>query len=148
MKGWVLLMALSLLTVVAACSKSNKAISPDRVKFGEDGKYYLDGKPWSGKQSSQFANGKTQFEGELVDGLQHGEWKWYYESGNVQSSITYKVGKLDGNETHRFDNAANSLALVKTFQGGQYVTTYQWRQDGTLITAPKQPAPTAPLAVP
>ncbi len=134
MNGWSHRGILAIVLALCACSKSTKEITPDRVRFGEDGKWYLDGKPWSGKQSAQFPNGRLQFEGELKEGLQHGEWKWYYESGNVESSIQYDMGRHDGNETHRYDNERNSLMWVRSFRKGVFLDAYQWLDDGTPVT--------------
>ena len=131
MKSVVLLLVC--LMGLTACSRNPKGPSPDRVTSGPDGKWHLDGKPWSGKHVNKFPNDKISFEGELIEGRPHGEWTWYFESGNKKSQLIYALGLKDGNETHYYDNAINSRARVKTWKRSAFVKSYQWQEDGTPI---------------
>lgn len=119
-----------------ACSKKPEGISAERVTSDKDGKWHLDGKPWSGKHVNKFPNDKVSFEGELVEGHPHGEWTWYFESGNKKSQLNYALGLKDGNETHFYDNSNNSKMWVKTWKRSAFVESYQWQEDGT-PTLPK-----------
>ena len=131
MKSVVLLLVF--LMGLAACSRKPKGTSPDRVTSGPDGKWHLDGKPWSGKQIDKFPSGKPSFEGELVDGLEHGVWTWYFENGNTKSRMVFELGVQNGNETIYYDNADNTRKWVKTWKRGDFVESYQWQKDGTPI---------------
>ena len=131
MKSVVLLLVF--LMGLAACSRKPKGTSPDRVTSGPDGKWHLDDKPWSGKHIDKFPDGKTSFEGELVDGLEHGVWTWYFESGNTKSRMVFELGVQNGNETIYYDNAGNTRKLVKTWKRGDFVESYQWQEDDTPI---------------
>jgi len=119
------------LTGLTACSKKPESITPDRVMQNTNGVWMLDGKPWSGKHVNKFPNDKTEFEGEMVEGRPHGDWTWYFESGNKKSRLTYSLGLKDGNETHYYNNTSNTRALVKTWKRGAFVKSYQWQKDGT-----------------
>ena len=127
------------ITGLGGCSEKPKDVTPDRVKSDQNGKWHLDGKPWSGKHISKFSNKKTSFEGELIEGHPHGNWTWYYESGRKKSQLIYELGLKDGNETHYFDNANNTRMRVKTWDDGAFVKRYQWQEDGTPILPDPQP---------
>ncbi len=135
--GVVLLLAI--FTGLGGCSKKPEGITPDRVTSGPDGKWHLDGKPWSGKHVSKFQNDKTSFEGELIEGRPHGNWTWYYKSGRKKSHLIYALGLKDGNETHYFDNANNTRMWVKTWERGAFIESYRWQEDGTPILPNLQP---------
>lgn len=41
-------------------------------------------------------NGKKISEGLLIDKIKEGEWKFYYENGNLQKTVTFVKGQLHG----------------------------------------------------
>ncbi|SVE32985.1 uncharacterized protein METZ01_LOCUS485839 [marine metagenome] len=127
------------LTGLAACSKEPVGIAPARIMQDTNGVWMLDNKPWSGDQSSKHTNGKTAFEGGLVDGQPHGGWTWYFKNGNIKIRIIYALGLKDGNETLYYDNASNTRALVKTWKRGSFIESYRWQEDGTLILPKPRP---------
>lgn len=137
MRLGIFLLLISLMGL-CACSKKPEGVSAERVTSGKDGKWYLDGKPWSGKHINKFANDKVSFEGELVEGRPHGEWIWYFESGNKKSELNYALGLKDGNETHFYDNANNSRMWIKTWKRGAFVESYQWQENGAPIISRTQ----------
>ena len=137
MRLWIVLLLISLIGPYA-CSRKPEGVSAERVTTGQDGKWYLDGKPWSGKHVNKFPNGKISFEGELVEGRPHGEWTWHFESGNKKSRFNYALGLKDGNETHFYDNSNNSRMWVKTWKRGAFIESYQWQEDGTPILPKSQ----------
>lgn len=124
---------LACLVGFVACSKKPAGITPDRVTPGPEGKWLLDGKPWSGKHVDKFPNDKTSFEGDLIEGRPHGAWTWYFENGKTKSRLVYALGIKDGNETHYYNNANNTRMWVKTWKRGAFVKSYQWQKDGTPV---------------
>ena len=137
------------ITGLGGCSEKPKDVTPDRVKSDQNGKWHLDGKPWSGKHISKFSNKKPSFEGELIEGHPHGNWTWYYESGNPRSRVVYSLGMHDGNETHYYDDAANTPMWIKVWRDGRFVESHQWKADGTPVLPRTAPGTnTATSAVP
>tara|TARA_Y100000588_G_scaffold69949_1_gene71675 strand:- start:47589 stop:48050 length:462 start_codon:yes stop_codon:yes gene_type:complete len=146
-KGRLFLLAAAV--TLAACSEDKpKAVDPKRV-MQVNGVWLLDGKPWTGKQSSVYPDGKPSFEGELIEGKPHGTWTWYYESGNPRSRVVYSLGMHDGNETHYYDDAANTPMWIKVWRDGRFVESHQWKADGTPVLPRTAPGTnTATSAVP
>ena len=111
---------------------------------------HLDGKPWSGKHVNKHTNGKTSFEGDLIDGQPHGDWTWYYESGNVKSRLVFELGIKNGNETHYYDNDgqhANVDEDVEARDPSPRVSS--GRRDGSpILPHPRPDTNGTPLAVP
>lgn len=62
----------------------------------KNGKYYLDGKIFTGVAVEYYKNGNKAYEGEIVDGLREGKWDWYYEDGKARLEENYTKGKLAG----------------------------------------------------
>jgi antitoxin component YwqK of YwqJK toxin-antitoxin module len=71
-----------------------------------------------------YPNGKVFVEGQFRRGRQHGEWKYYYDNGQLNRVATYKDGKPDGpREVFRADG---TLWAKRGFKDG--------RRDGEWIT--------------
>jgi len=47
-------------------------------------------------KKTYYENGKTETEGNYIDGRKEGLWKWYYESGELESTGIYKNGQSHG----------------------------------------------------
>ncbi|NNG27711.1 MAG: hypothetical protein HKM87_09305 [Ignavibacteriaceae bacterium] len=59
---------------------------------------YIEGK-LTGLQKNYSFTGKLESMGEMVDGLREGEWNWYWENGNIWSTVNYKKDKKEGKQT-------------------------------------------------
>jgi hypothetical protein len=149
MRFWGVILLAGLLGWAACSKKKPDGITPDRVTSAPDGKWHLDGKPWSGKHVNKHTNGKTSFEGDLIDGQPHGDWTWYYESGNVKSRLVFELGIKNGNETHYYDNDGNTQMWMKTWKRGSFAESFQWQEDGSpILPHPRADTNGTPLAVP
>ena len=62
--------------------------------------YYIlnNEKYYTGKIEIRFNNSdKVKVTGQIEKGLKSGEWRYFYENGNVEKIETYKFGELTGN---------------------------------------------------
>ncbi len=50
----------------------------------------------------------THFEGNITDNKLNGIWRTYYPSGNLQSTVNYKDGLVDGDAYFYYDNDKNT----------------------------------------
>ena len=53
----------------------------------------------TGLQKYYYPTGKLYCMGETIDGLREGEWNWYFESGNISSTVNYRQDKKEGKQT-------------------------------------------------
>jgi antitoxin component YwqK of YwqJK toxin-antitoxin module len=84
-----IIIIISALTFFASC-KNNVALTE------KNGKYYLNGKIFSGTAVEYYTNGNRAYEGKIVNGLREGKWDWYYENGVTRLEENYSNGKLTG----------------------------------------------------
>ncbi len=69
-----------------------------------------------GAYHENYPNGKPFIEGQFRNGLQTGDWTYYFDNGQVNRKVTYDDGKLNGGwEVHREDG---TLAAKRSFKGG------------------------------
>lgn len=106
------------LLIIVACSseKMNFNKLQDR-----NGLYYLvnEDKPFSGEVVSYF-NGKSEFEGQIDNGLRVGLWVYYYPSGQKKMEGSYKEGLKDGNWTTWLENGQQEK--VEVYKYGKLLT--------------------------
>jgi antitoxin component YwqK of YwqJK toxin-antitoxin module len=50
----------------------------------------------NGRFKSHFLSGGAEAEGDFKNGIREGEWKWYYNMGQIKELATYRDGKLNG----------------------------------------------------
>jgi len=81
--------------------------------------YLHNGKPYTGKITSYDEKERKVFDGELVNGLASGEWKFYYASGVVQIQGNYKAGYETGIWVNYF--AQNKPRLVKEYSDSGFM---------------------------
>jgi uncharacterized protein len=109
---------LGILLIIFACSseKMNFSKLQDR-----NGLYYLvnEEKPYSGEVIS-YANGKTEFEGQVEKGLREGLWVYYYPSGQKKMEGSYREGLKDGNWTSWLENGQQEK--VEVYKYGKLLT--------------------------
>ncbi len=70
-------------------------------------------------------NTKKMFEGNVMNGKPDGVWRSYYESGNIESSVTYTDGIPDGIAYFYYDVAANTLRAEVNYVEGKIDGTYK-----------------------
>lgn len=101
------------------------ACSSEKMNFNKlqdrNGLYYLvnEDKPFSGEVVSYF-NGKSEFEGQIDNGLRVGLWVYYYPSGQKKMEGSYKEGLKDGNWTTWLENGQQEK--VEVYKYGKLLT--------------------------
>ena len=134
MKNFLLIAGL--LFILGACTS-------EKMNFGKlqdrNGLFYLanDTKPFSGEVVS-YANGHTDFEGKIENGLRVGTWVYYHPSGQKKSEGNYKEGTKDGVWNSWKENGQQDLA--ENFKFGKKLNS-----DGTFAEPPKDTAANKPV---
>lgn len=98
MKQWIILTFLAL--VLISCNRPEKVVEkewkPGQPKLIG---WYLeeDGAKYKTREEKYYEDGKLEYEGSYdKDGLRHGEWKYYYQNGNLWSLGNYEHGRDHG----------------------------------------------------
>jgi len=66
-----------------------------------------------------FESGAVYSEGQMVNNLQEGEWKWYHENGMDESKVNFKKSKKDGVQT--MWNDAGGKIKEEYYENGKFV---------------------------
>ncbi len=66
-----------------------------------------------------------KYEGEIEGSALSGLWKTYYPSGNIQSSVNYVSGKIEGEAFFYFDDVKNTLQAQATFDDEKIIDKYE-----------------------
>jgi len=84
-----------------------------------------------------FENGNKQGEGRYSHGKRVGDWKWWHESGSVQSLGNYgKDGKFNGEWKSFYENG--QLAGERNYKSGKKVGQWKWYFDNGKKSAVEQ----------
>ncbi len=71
-------------------------------------------------------------EGFLNNGVMSGNWKTYYKSGNIESSVNYEDGKLEGEAWFYFDTEKNIKKAEAIFEDDELTGIYrEFYKNGT-----------------
>jgi hypothetical protein len=85
------------------------------------------------KEIQYHPNGKKSMEGSLKDGLRHGEWKSWYENGNLWSVGTFANGLRHGKGVVYHPNGKKFIE--GTYINGERAGTWMWwDENGQVIT--------------
>lgn len=58
--------------------------------------FYFNGKPYTGGVAKYEQDGKVNIEGNMKDGIMHGQWKFYYKSGGLMTEGVLNNGLETG----------------------------------------------------
>ena len=94
----------------------------------------LDGKPYSGNVKKLFENGQIAIEGEVVNGLREGLWKWYYPNGKLKRTSIYKKGKKNGKTIYFYTNGNKKSEIY--FIDDKNIRQMSWDKNGKRIPNP------------
>lgn len=78
-----------------------------------------------GDFKSEYPSGFTKYEGKITDGKLNGLWRVFYESGNIQSAVTYKDGLANGLANFYYDNDHQTQKVEILFKDDQITDTYK-----------------------
>ncbi|HKI88620.1 MAG TPA: hypothetical protein VKA38_06285, partial [Draconibacterium sp.] len=62
----------------------------------KEGKYLLNGEPYSGTWVTYFDSGNVKMEAKFKDGLKNGKTYIYFDNGQLNEIRSYKNNKMDG----------------------------------------------------
>lgn len=80
----------------------------------------------NGKFKGYYPDTNTvKMEGVISDNNLNGIWRTYYKSGNLESSVNYKAGKVDGIAYFYFDDEVNTVKAEIKFLDDVIVDSYQ-----------------------
>ena len=68
--------------------------------------------------------------GEINDNKRIGDWTWYHYNGGKKRQVTYKDGKIHGQDKYYYPNGQQSLSIPFT-EGVQNGFTSGWYLNGT-----------------
>lgn len=74
-----------------------------------------------GKQSTFHETGQTWFEGMMSKGKETGEWKWYFDTGELESTAFFENGLKTGIQT--FWDADGTKIKEETYENGKLTNT-------------------------
>jgi antitoxin component YwqK of YwqJK toxin-antitoxin module len=102
-----------ILTLISCNEKQNieHLIFKNGIPFKPDSE-----KPYSGTIFKLDKNGKIEFEGKILDGKQHGEWK-FYENNLIKTINNYNLGIKDG-ESISYDQIGDVI-IKENYKNGK-----------------------------
>ena len=71
-------------------------------------------------QTSYFETGGKIVEGEILDDNRVGEWKWYFETGELETIITFENGKKTG--VQPFFNELGEKTKEEIYENGVFIS--------------------------
>ncbi|MCF6366192.1 MAG: toxin-antitoxin system YwqK family antitoxin [Bacteroidales bacterium] len=71
-----------------------------------------------------FGGEKLKFEGRVYNKNLNGNWKTYYESGNIQSSVNYEDGIIFGEAVFYYDTEKNTKKAEAIFENDKLIEKY------------------------
>ena len=118
--------------------KRERFIEEHRLELKEQ-RWHVTGEPepYTGHTKRWTVEGWKQAEGAYLNGLQHGRWKTWWDSGNLRSAIEFENGKPSGPAIHWHANGQRKTE--GTFTNGQFTATTKWDEAGEPL--PLEPAP-------
>jgi antitoxin component YwqK of YwqJK toxin-antitoxin module len=85
------------------------------------------------REIQYFASGAKSMEGSLLDEKRHGEWKSWYEDGNLWSEGSFREGRRHGKGIVYHSNG--NKFIEGTYLNGQRVGTWLWYdKEGNVIS--------------
>jgi len=114
-----------ILLFIVGCYKAPIKIETTLIE--KDGlKYHAETKElYTGKVYENYLGGKKKFEGNYKSGLMYGNWRYYYENGQIKHQGYYVNG--DGSY---FDNYPDSLKLKFPPSDGRSGKWTEWYENG------------------
>ncbi len=91
---------LSIFTILSSCSSS---VSCNDIIY-KDGVSYHKGKKFSGDCESYYPNGKLKSIQTYANGLDHGNWIFYYQNQYIQTKGKFNLGVRVGEWRYFHDN--------------------------------------------
>lgn len=73
----------------------------------------------TGLQQAFFESGQLYSSGEMNEDIQEGEWTWYYENGNVLSTVKFVDGQKEGKQIRWTESGEK--AKVEYYENGVFV---------------------------
>ncbi len=67
----------------------------------------------------------VKYQGQIEDNAINGVWKTYYPSGNIQSSVNYVYGKVEGEAFFYFDDSKKTMKARATFDDEKIIDYYE-----------------------
>ena len=86
---------------------------------------------WRLSFSSAFEDRRLSSKETYVDGVRHGPYEWYFESGSLFEEGTYTEGVLDG--PYRAFWETGDLYEEGTYRSGQFDGPRRWFMNGRLV---------------
>ncbi|WP_138991229.1 toxin-antitoxin system YwqK family antitoxin [Larkinella sp. C7] len=130
---------LALLALLVACSDSNESeqmpvVNAADVKIqAQNGVAFADNRPFTGIVYTLWQNKKDT--AEIVgfrNGVEHGEWKRFYESGKLMERRFFRNGKKNGDYVAWWPNGRKKLDYH--FENGEYHgVCKEWSESGLLL---------------
>ncbi len=121
------LIAIIFAGLLSANISAQKTVDYDKLE--KDWKtLLLDGKPYTGNVKKLFDNGQVAIEGEVVNGLREGEWKWYYPDGKLKRTSIYKKGKKNGKTIYYYPNGKKRSEIY--FVDDKNIRQISWDKNG------------------
>ena len=112
-----------------------------KVKYSDliakDGLMYEKGsdEPFTGKCFRTFDNGKLGMAGSYYKGLMHGDWVWWYPSGNKKRYTQYKNGFKHGKNIYYYPNGKKKIEMI--FYENKNIKQTRYDINGNIMPNPK-----------
>lgn len=86
-------------------------------------KHVLNGEIYTGKIFSNHPNGTIEFEGQIKNGKEEGNWKFYHDNGAIKNTVEYISGLPNGKDLTYFSNG--TLREEKYYLNGKLEGEYK-----------------------
>ena len=95
----------------------------------KNGVTYQDGEVYSGVCNT-YREGHLRSTQEYLDGLDHGEWTFYFSNGQIQTQGTFEKGKRIGIWSYFYENG--QLSQEAHYKDGRQNKNIKYSQDGSV----------------